>query len=279
MEARLVKKLSWQLKVSISTSFKSLNMFKQLSNSLKLQLKYDAQTLQAIGGSRYCLFKRSNTLKRSEFKRRYGALGHCTMRQHYLQLRPLLGCSYSSYDRIKDDTVLFAKDMRKLLKEYVGSGLYSDTEVATTGLKDEGTPYQMVGSQDELVTRSMRDSICKAVLPLGDDLHVRDKYLTFYKTVRIGKLLEDMDTIAGLVGYKFYEGPSRYEGKAPFALVTASVDNFEIKENFIRSDRNIWMTGFVSYAGRTSLEVTIQLGNYSFFFLCSLPFLYTVIVN
>ena len=165
--------------------------------------------------------------------------------------------NYSSYDRIKEDSLLSAKDMRSLLKDYVGAGLYS--EVKRTSVAND---IPDVKSQDELVTRSMKDSIREVVIPLGDDLVVRDKYLTFYRTVRIGKLMEDMDTLAGLVGYKFYEGPSKYVGRAPFAFVTACVDKFDIKENFIRSDRNIWMTGFVSYAGRTSLEITIYLGEY-----------------
>ena len=174
-----------------------------------------------------------------------------------LNIISLNRCSYSSFDRIKEDSVLNVKDMRNLLKAYVGAGLYSE----------EREPSKVdnnveIKSQEELVTRSMKDSIREVVIPLGDDLLVRDKYLTFYRTVRIGKLMEDMDTLAGIVGYKFYQGPSKYVGKAPFALVTASVDKFHLKESYIRSDRNIWMTGFVSYGGRTSLEITIYLGRY-----------------
>ena len=166
--------------------------------------------------------------------------------------------SSSSADQIKSDEVITSKNMRRLLKAYVGGARYFFEE-ATSDASSQSLRRE-VTSQDELETRSMKDSIREAVVPLGDNPGVRDKYLTFYKTVRIGKLLEDMDTLAGLVGYKYYKGPSEYENRAPFALVTASVDKFKLKESFIRSDRNIRMTGFVSYAGKTSLEITIHLG-------------------
>lgn len=165
--------------------------------------------------------------------------------------------SFSSYEKIKGDTVLKSKEMTNVLKDYVGTGLYSDDE--KENMPSEAAKCKAIVSQDELVPRSMKDSMREILIPLGDDPVFREKYLTFYKTVRIGKLLEDMDSLAGIVGYKYYEGPSG--DKACFALVTASVDKFNIRENCIRSDKNIWLTGFVSYAGRTSLEITIYLGN------------------
>ena len=112
----------------------------------------------------------------------------------------------------------------------------------------------------------MKQSVRKAIITIGSDLNVRDKYLTFFKTVRIGKLLEDMDSLAGVVGYKYYKGPSE-NPTATFALVTASVEKFNLKESNIRSDKNITMTGFVSWAGKTSLEITINLGEFCVFML------------
>eukprot|EP00795_Rhopilema_esculentum_P012543 gene12543-3238_t len=158
--------------------------------------------------------------------------------------------SSEAKDIINDESVITSKDMRKILKAYVGTGDF---------FKDNSrNSSASTLSQDDLETRTVNDSVKRAVIPLGEDPLRRDKYLTFYKTVRIGMLLEDMDTLAGLVGYKYYKGPST-ERTAPFALVTASVDKFDIRESYIRSDRNIWMTGFVSYAGKTSLEITIHL--------------------
>ena len=231
-------------------------MFQRLSSRLRFCSIKDGKTF-GVGG--ILLKNRIIDGTNGTFKRNYYFIPahRPILRKQHGALICLNRRSYSSYDGIKDDTVINAKDMRKLLKEFVGTGFYSGLQTQET---QDTSPRHQITSQDELVTRSMKDSIREAIIPLGDDLLVRDKYLTFYTTVRIGKLMEDMDTLAGLVGYKFYQGPSKYVGRAPFALVTASVDKFDIKESFIRSDRNIWMTGFVSYAGRTSLEITIHLG-------------------
>ena len=43
----------------------------------------------------------------------------------------------------------------------------------------------------------MKDSYQEAVIPLADDPRIQEKYLNFYNTVRIGKILEDLDTFAG----------------------------------------------------------------------------------
>eukprot|EP00794_Sanderia_malayensis_P005277 gene5277-5944_t len=163
----------------------------------------------------------------------------------------------SDEDEINSNRVLTSKELRKVLKRYVGARHYGDTLEEE---EPEPSPpiARQVLSQDELMPRSMKDSLREVIIPLGDDQVVRDKYLTFYKTVRIGKLLEDMDTLAGLVGYKYYKGPLQNDS-APFALVTASVDKFDLSESFIRSDKNIKMTGFVSWAGKTSLEITINI--------------------
>jgi acyl-coenzyme A thioesterase 9 len=42
----------------------------------------------------------------------------------------------------------------------------------------------------------MLDSFDQAIIPLGSDRVLRDKYLTHLGGVRIGRLLEDMDIFA-----------------------------------------------------------------------------------
>ena len=55
-------------------------------------------------------------------------------------------------------------------------------------------------SQSELPTRSMLDSYDSAIIPLGSDPSLRDRYLTHQGGVRIGRLLEDMDIFAVHLG-------------------------------------------------------------------------------
>ena len=45
----------------------------------------------------------------------------------------------------------------------------------------------------------MHESFAEALIPLGDQPHLRNKYANFLKAVRIGRLLEDLDTMAGKI--------------------------------------------------------------------------------
>ena len=55
-------------------------------------------------------------------------------------------------------------------------------------------------SQSELPARRMLDSFDSAIIPLGSDYSLRDRYLTHHGGVRIGRLLEDMDIFAVHLG-------------------------------------------------------------------------------
>lgn len=52
-------------------------------------------------------------------------------------------------------------------------------------------------SRDELPARSMQDSFTSAIIPLSSDYELRDKYVTFLGSCRLGRLMEDMDLFAG----------------------------------------------------------------------------------
>lgn len=43
----------------------------------------------------------------------------------------------------------------------------------------------------------MQDSFTSAIIPLGTDTAMQDKYVTFLGNVRLGRLMEDMDLFAG----------------------------------------------------------------------------------
>jgi acyl-coenzyme A thioesterase 9 len=52
---------------------------------------------------------------------------------------------------------------------------------------------------NELPPRKMSDSFVSAVIPLKDQSHIRERYVTFDGNVRIGRVLEDMDIFSGMV--------------------------------------------------------------------------------
>ena len=66
---------------------------------------------------------------------------------------------------------------------------------SSTQPKIPGNP--IVTDQSQLPEKTMRDSYQEASIPIGSNTMLRDKYLNFHEEVRIGRLLEDLDTMAG----------------------------------------------------------------------------------
>lgn len=54
-------------------------------------------------------------------------------------------------------------------------------------------------SQDEMIKRSMQDSYISALIPLSENVGLQEKYTTFLGSVRLGRLIEDMDIFAGML--------------------------------------------------------------------------------
>lgn len=52
--------------------------------------------------------------------------------------------------------------------------------------------------QSDLPARKMLDSYREAVIPLSTDKQLWQKYINFYHRVRLGRILEDLDTMAGI---------------------------------------------------------------------------------
>lgn len=70
-------------------------------------------------------------------------------------------------------------------------------------------------------------------------------------TIRIGKLFEIMDLIAGRVCYQHL----RQLEKHSFSCVTACVDNFDIIDSNIDINDNIIIDGYITYAGNKTMEI------------------------
>ena len=51
--------------------------------------------------------------------------------------------------------------------------------------------------QSQLPHRCMQDSYTEAVIPLGKDFDLRELYVSFWHSVRFGRIMEDLDTMAG----------------------------------------------------------------------------------
>ena len=55
----------------------------------------------------------------------------------------------------------------------------------------------LVQSQSELTPKSMKESYQEVLIPLRSRPELQEMYVNWFKTIRIGKVLEDLDTFAG----------------------------------------------------------------------------------
>lgn len=84
---------------------------------------------------------------------------------------------------------------------------------------------------DELPPRTMQDSFISAVIPLASDLSIRDKYITFLGSVRLGRLMEDMDMFAVWVLHQHVKIPNLDTTvPLPYTFVTLLVDQINFTD-------------------------------------------------
>ena len=74
-----------------------------------------------------------------------------------------------------------------------------------------------------LLERSPRDSRLEKFYQFSSDLELREEYSNFFGGLRIGKILEDLDLVAGKVAYSHTQGWERRLG-----IVTAACDRIDL---------------------------------------------------
>ncbi|KAI8322127.1 Thioesterase/thiol ester dehydrase-isomerase [Martensiomyces pterosporus] len=107
-----------------------------------------------------------------------------------------------------------------------------------------------------LVLKKISDSFTETFLPFKDNRELREEYINYYGEIRLGKVLEDLDRLAGAVAYKHASDSNG--DLAPIVFVTASVDRIDLKAK-LSPNRNYRLAGTVTYVGFSSLEIYIQV--------------------
>ncbi|KAL5004407.1 hypothetical protein ScPMuIL_017863 [Solemya velum] len=135
-----------------------------------------------------------------------------------------------------------------------------DAGIAAWGKKNfDKTKICYPKRQDELPPRKMKDTFQEVMIPLSDAA-VRQKYLNVFVGIRFGRLLEDMDTFAGVVCFKYLVPHiSQMDPRRPVMMATALVDKISLEKTPIAHDKDIKMLGYVSWCGSSSMEITINL--------------------
>lgn len=174
--------------------------------------------------------------------------GRSSAVDEFLRRSLLTGCS--------TDAKLTPMDARGELRRIVGSPLvWGDPPQ-----RDPSAQSSPPTKQSDLPARKMLDSYREAVIPLSKDKQLWQKYINFYHRVRLGRILEDLDTMAVLIGYSHNSDPSKgSDQKSSIAIVTALVDCISIRGKAMRQDRDVILRGHTTWVGNTSMEISLNV--------------------
>ncbi|CAL0302869.1 unnamed protein product [Lupinus luteus] len=110
--------------------------------------------------------------------------------------------------------------------------------------------------QSELFTKMPSQSRTSILYNFSTDFVLREQYRDPWNEVRIGKLLEDLDALAGTISVKHCSDEA--STTRPLILVTASVDKIVLKKP-ISVDIDLKIVGSVIWVGRSSIEIQLDV--------------------
>jgi len=113
-------------------------------------------------------------------------------------------------------------------------------------------------SPERLVPKSRDQSRVEIIYDFASDedkvLHTA--YINPWGSMRIGKLLEDIDALAGTVANLHTDDDD--PDTLPLSMVTASVDDVNFCKK-LSLETDIRMTGYVSWVGKSSMEICVNV--------------------
>ncbi|KAI8339003.1 acyl-CoA hydrolase [Chlamydoabsidia padenii] len=105
-----------------------------------------------------------------------------------------------------------------------------------------------------LIEKTMAESHMDFYLPFKSSPELLEEYIFVDGRIRTGKLLEDLDALAGAIAYKHIDNND--PDASPVTIVTASVDRLDL---FLpKAVENYRLSGNVTYVGNSSMEIFIK---------------------
>uniref|UniRef100_A0A023G8K4 Putative acyl-coa thioesterase n=1 Tax=Amblyomma triste TaxID=251400 RepID=A0A023G8K4_AMBTT len=124
----------------------------------------------------------------------------------------------------------------------------------------KGAHEKLPKNQEELPTRSMLDSYDECIIPISTSLTTQKSHTSGQGFVRFGRILEDMDEFAVWLSYRHLQYPGLSFGvPMPVIIVTALVDSIHSEDMEIKPQHDLKLRGHISWVGKTSMEVTMEL--------------------
>ena len=108
----------------------------------------------------------------------------------------------------------------------------------------------------EIVTKTTDQSRLTLCYNFTKDSNLRDLYIDHTGNILIGKLLEDLDALAGNIASDHCEDENPLTKR--LHLVTASVDEI-IQQRPISITDDLLLTGQIAWVGKTSLDVIVEI--------------------
>ncbi|KAL4433426.1 hypothetical protein ABPG77_010279 [Micractinium sp. CCAP 211/92] len=93
--------------------------------------------------------------------------------------------------------------------------------------------------------------------PFSTDEHLQEHYRSPWGEARIGRILEDLDSLTALVAFEHCDVAD--ERSRPPLLVTAGVEAIELHNSRLSMQRDMVMSGHVVWTGSSSMDVRMQL--------------------
>ncbi|BBN07940.1 acyl-coenzyme A thioesterase 9 [Marchantia polymorpha subsp. ruderalis] len=110
--------------------------------------------------------------------------------------------------------------------------------------------------QTTIMTKTPEESRTSILYALSTDKILREQYRNPWQGVRIGKLLEDLDALAGTIAVKHCADVDHTT--RPLLLVTASVDKISLLKPLLL-DEDLRIGGAVAWVGRSSMEIRMEV--------------------
>ncbi|CAM8986751.1 unnamed protein product [Rhodiola kirilowii] len=110
--------------------------------------------------------------------------------------------------------------------------------------------------QSQLLIRTPSQSRTAIHYNFSSDYMLREQYRDPWNEVRVGKLLEDLDALAGTISVKHCSDDD--STTRPLLLVTASMDRMVLRKP-VCIDINLEMVGAVIWVGTSSIEIQLEV--------------------
>lgn len=111
-------------------------------------------------------------------------------------------------------------------------------------------------AQSTLQSKTPEENRTSVLYNFASDNILREEYRNPWNSIRIGKLLEDLDALAGTIAVKHCSDSDHTT--RPLLLVTASVDKISMKKP-LRVDVDLQLAGAVAWVGRSSMEIRMEV--------------------